>query len=47
MVHRYRMSLEEIQPQTEEHILRIARGLVEMLPPEEQAGTPMNLRIEG
>lgn len=30
--------LEEIKPQTEEHILRIAMGLVEMLPPEERAG---------
>ena len=30
--------LEKIKPQTEEHILRIAMGLVEMLPPEERAG---------
>lgn len=38
--------LEEIKPQTEEHILRIAMGLVEMLPPEERTGEPMNLLIK-
>ncbi len=38
--------LEEIKPQTEEHILRIAMGLVEILPPEEQTGKEMNLLIE-
>jgi len=38
--------LQDIKPETEEHILRIAMGLVEMLPPEEQAGKEMNLLIE-
>lgn len=38
--------LEEIKPQTEEHILRIAMGLVEMLPSEERTGEPMNLLIK-
>lgn len=38
--------LQDIQPETEEHILRIAMGLVEMLPPEEQTGKEMNLLIE-
>ena len=38
--------LQDIQPETEDHILRIAMGLVEMLPPEEQTGKEMNLLIE-
>ena len=38
--------LQDIKPETEEHILRIAMGLVEMLPPEEQTGKEMNLLIE-
>ena len=38
--------LQDIKPETEEHILRIAMGLVEMLPPEERTGEPMNLLIK-
>ena len=38
--------LQDIKPETEEHILRIAMGLVEMLSPEEQTGKEMNLLIE-
>lgn len=38
--------LQDIKPETEEHILRIAMGLVEMLPPEERTGEVMNLRIK-
>ena len=38
--------LQDVQPETEDHILRIAMGLVEMLPPEERTGEVMNLRIK-
>ena len=38
--------LRDIKPETEEHLLRIAMGLVEMLPPEERIGELMNLRIK-
>lgn len=38
--------LRDIKPETEEHILRIAIGLVEMLPPEERTGELMNLRMK-
>lgn len=38
--------LQDIKPETEDHILRIAMGLVEMLPPEERTGEMMNLRIK-
>ena len=38
--------LRDIKPETEEHILRIAMGLVDMLPPEERTGELMNLRIK-
>jgi hypothetical protein len=38
--------LQDIKPVTEDHILRIAMGLVEMLPPEERTGEMMNLRIK-
>jgi hypothetical protein len=38
--------IEEMQPQTEEEILRIAMGLVEMLPAEERVGTPMDLEMK-
>lgn len=34
--------LQRLKPKTEEQILRIAMGLVEMLPPEEQTGVVMN-----
>ena len=41
--------LDEIKPQTEDHILRIAMGLVEMLPTEERAGEvfdpPIRIKI--
>ena len=32
---------------TQEEFLRLAREVVEVLPPEEQAGSLMNLRIKG
>lgn len=38
--------IEEMKPQTEEEILRIAMGLVEMLPAEERVGTPMDLEMK-
>lgn len=38
--------LQDIKPETEDHILRIAMGLVEILPPEERTGEMMNLRIK-
>lgn len=38
---------EEDNISTQEEFLRLAREVVEVLPPEEQTGTLMNLRIKG
>lgn len=38
---------EEDNISTQEEFLRLAREVVDVLPPEEQTGTLMNLRIKG
>ena len=38
---------EEDNISTQEDFLRLAREVVDVLPPEEQTGTLMNLRIKG
>ena len=37
--------LQRLKPKNDEQILRIAMGLAEMLPPEEQAGVIMNKKF--